>query len=119
MIIERKELLDFMNIDNLHDKSDEEQKEYLSNKIIEIEKFLNLRYTNDSYTIDRNRKFLSGRQISTLQNVFICLNKKEYLNAYLELWDYVDDYQSLQPITIGEFDILYFLVEYYKKEIEK
>lgn len=115
MMIDRKELLDFMEIGNIRSESVDVQKELLIAKLSEVEKYLKSNSSIDTYKLDR--KTLSSRQLKTLQNFFNCLLDNTYLDAFWELWDFVDDYENQEPITINEYNTIYFIVSYFLDQL--
>ena len=87
MELNRNELREFMNrIDkDIRKRSIDEQKQIILQKAQDILEYLNNKSPFDSYLVDRQKKFLSGRQIGTLENSIRCLDDKQFLDAYWEI----------------------------------
>ena len=122
MELNRDDLREFMNnIDkDIRNKSADEQKQIVLKKLQDISNYLRDKYPFDSYSIDRQKKFLSGRQIATFSNSVLCLDNAQYLDSYWELFDFVDDYGNKDnQISIGEFDMFGLQLDRMIKKIEK
>ena len=114
MELNRTELREFMDqIDkDIRKKPFEEQKQIIVQKAQDILKYLNGKNPYDSYSVDRQKKFLSGRQIGTLENSIRCIDEKQYLDAYWEIFDFIDDYGNKDDkISIGEIDLFVLQIE--------
>ncbi len=122
MELNRAKLREFMNnIDReIRKKSVDEQKQIILQKSQDILDYLSDKNPFDCYSIDRQKKFLSGRQIGTFKNSILCLDNKQYLDAYWELFDFIDDYGNKDnQVSIGEFDLLVLHLERMIKNIKE
>ena len=115
MMMHRKEILDFMDIGDIRSEPIDVQKSLIITKISEVENYLKSSSNTDSYNIDRKK--LSSRQIAVIQNFFNRLLENGYLDAYWELWDFVDDYGNYEPMNSSEFDTLRFIVSYFLDQL--
>lgn len=122
MNLNRNELREFMNyIDKgIRKKSVDEQKQIILQKSQDILNYLNDKNPFDCYSIDRQKKFLSGRQIGTFKNSILCLDNKQYLDAYWEIFDFIDDYGNKDnQVNIGEYDLFVLQLERMIKNIKE
>lgn len=122
MELNRNELREFMNnIDrDIRNKDINEQKQVILQKSQDILIYLRDKNPFDCYSVDRQKKFLSGRQIKTLKMSILCLDNKQYLDAYWEIFDFVDDYGNKgNQISIGEYDLFVLQIERMIKNIKE
>lgn len=65
-------------------------------------------FSNDSYSIDRQKRFLSGKQIGTLKTSILCLDNKQCLDVYREIFNHGN---KDNQISIGEYDLFVLQIE--------
>ena len=113
MELKRDELLDLMGNIDLRDKSNEEKKQIIIQKIMDVMNYMRDRYPYDSYSLDRKKRFLSGREIGTLMDSIKRLDENDFAEAYFEICDFVHDNGTKDnPILkVGESDIVHFQLE--------
>ncbi len=116
MELNRMELCDFMNnIDKeIRAKSIEDQKQIVIQKAKDV-----LEYLKDKeYKRGNNLPVIqdicfSRRQIITYKNSISCLDGKQYLDAYWELFDFIHNNGSKDNLVIneGEYELLNLQLE--------
>lgn len=102
-IIDRKKILDLMRLPlNIRDYNLDEQY-YFINEIIEImEKTI---FKRDYYDWEYSNYTLSDVQANAYQNALVNLQKKEYLNAYLEIIKFIENDGNKDNYTIYGIEI--------------
>ena len=105
MELNRTELCEFMNnIDKeIRTKSIEEQKQIVIQKakyILEYLKGKEYKRGNNLSTIQDIG--FSRRQIVTYKNSISCLDDKQYVDAYWELYDFIHNYGSTDNPVVNE-----------------
>ncbi len=121
MELKRDELLDYMGNIDLRDKSNEGKKQIIVQKIMDVMNYMRNRNPYDSYSLDRKKRFLSGREIGTLMNSIKRLDENDFVEAYFEICDFVHDNGTKEDpvLNIGESDIVYFQLERIVNTIKK
>lgn len=116
MELNRSELCDFMNdIDKeVSTKNIEEQRQIVIRKSKDILEYLECReYRRENNFPAIQDICFSRRQIITYKNSVICLDRKQYLDAYWELFDFIHNHGSEDNPVIneGEYELLNLQLE--------
>ena len=95
-------LLELLQLPNKIREYDKDEQYYLIHNVVEVlEKSIFI----DKYVINNENYILSKRQEETWQNALKCFQIKDYLNAYFEIIDFIDNYGNRENRNLFEIEM--------------